>query len=92
MTTRPPGPPSTRRASPARQAHALHPPPHNVRLSKREREVLLYLAEGDTKRAIAEQLYLSVHTVDTHVRNIYRKLHVNSGPAAVMKAIRYRLI
>lgn len=77
---------------PLPSARNLRPLDRPARLSDREKEVLLYLAEGETKRAIAEHLFLSVHTVDSHVRSIYRKLHVNSGPAAVMKAFRYRLI
>ncbi len=46
-------------------------------LSPREAEVLVYLARGFTPAYIAKSLVLSISTVRTHVRNIYRKLNVN---------------
>ena len=45
-------------------------------LSPREAEVLVYLARGFTPAYIAKTLVLSISTVRTHVRNIYRKLGV----------------
>lgn len=47
-------------------------------LSAREREILPYLARGHRPAYIAELLCISEHTVRTHIRNIYRKLGVNS--------------
>ena len=61
-------------------------------LSEREREVLQLTAEGLTHKHIAERLFLSPYTVETHLRNTYTKLHVQNGVAAVSKAIRERLI
>ncbi|HYE94570.1 MAG TPA: response regulator transcription factor [Rubricoccaceae bacterium] len=61
-------------------------------LTEREREVLRLLADGHTQRGIAEALFLSPHTVDTHLRHVYEKLHVRTAPAAVSKALRERLI
>ena len=46
-------------------------------LSPREAEVLVFLARGFTPAYIAKSLVLSISTVRTHVRNIYRKLDVN---------------
>jgi len=43
-------------------------------LTRREREVLALVAEGRTDRGIAEALWLSPKTVETHVRTIFRKL------------------
>ena len=69
------------------------PSPNRVPiLTSRELEVLHQMAEGHTKRRIAELLFLSLHTVDTHVRHIYEKLQVHSGRAAITKAIRARII
>ena len=47
-------------------------------LSKRESEVLVCLARGNSQKSIAEKLYISVDTVKTHTNSIYRKLGVHS--------------
>lgn len=61
-------------------------------LSEREREVLRLVAVGHTSAEIATQLSLSVQTVNTHIRNIYRKLHVRSRAQAVNLAAHQHLI
>jgi DNA-binding NarL/FixJ family response regulator len=61
-------------------------------LSDREREILELLVGGRTKPQIAEQLSLSPHTIDGHVRNIYAKLHVNNRSGAVAKALKEHLL
>jgi DNA-binding NarL/FixJ family response regulator len=61
-------------------------------LSAREREILQLLVEAHPQKQIARTLGLSPHTVDTHLRNIYSKLHVHSCSAAVAKALQERLI
>ena len=50
-------------------------------LTKREREVLGLMAEGYTDRGIAELLWLTTRTVETHVRHILRKLDIPVGSA-----------
>ena len=47
-------------------------------LSSREKEVLSFLTSGQNAQEIAEKLHLSSHTIDTHRRNIKRKLGVSS--------------
>jgi DNA-binding NarL/FixJ family response regulator len=54
-------------------------------LSPRERSVLDLLAKGYLYKEIAESLTLSVMTVDTYVRRVYEKLHVNSRSQAIAK-------
>jgi len=54
-------------------------------LSQREREVLELLARGYLYKEIAEQLKISVPTVNTYIRRIYEKLHVRSRAQAVAK-------
>lgn len=56
-------------------------------LSEREVEVLEALKEGHSYKAIAEKLFVSVHTVRFHLHNIYAKLHVSSRSEAVAKAL-----
>lgn len=56
-------------------------------LSEREREILELMVKGLIKKEIADQLKLSYHTVDNHLRSIYTKLHVHTRTGAVAKAV-----
>ena len=70
-----------------------HPKDDNItsKLSSREVEVLECLIAGHTYKAIAEKLFLSVHTVRFHLHNIYEKLHVKSRYEAVSLAVKNKL-
>jgi DNA-binding NarL/FixJ family response regulator len=57
-------------------------------LTDREREVLAYLAAGTDRAAIARELFISAHTVRTHVQRILTKLGVHSQLEAVSVALR----
>ncbi len=57
-------------------------------LSEREIEILSFLAKGYQDKEIAEKFFLSVQTVRTHLRNIYKKLHVRSRTEAVLKYLK----
>jgi two-component system NarL family response regulator len=59
-----------------------------ARLGGREREVLQLIAEGCTSGEIASRLYVSSNTVDTHRRNIMKKLDVHSVAGLTKYAIR----
>ena len=61
-------------------------------LTERETEILRLLSQGMNYRSAAEKLFLSPHTVKTHIKNIYEKLQVSSRAEAVRKAIEDRLI
>jgi DNA-binding CsgD family transcriptional regulator len=61
-------------------------------LTQRELEVLRHLTAGDTNKAIAADLVLSVRTVDRHVSNIYAKLGVSSRAAATAYAHEHGLV
>lgn len=61
-------------------------------LTGRERQVLSLIAAGLSYQGIARELVISINTVQAHVKNIYQKLDVHSGNAAVAAARRMRLI
>ena len=56
-------------------------------LSKRELEILQMLSQGHTYQHISANLFLSEYTVQTHVKNIYSKLHVKNKVAAIRVAM-----
>jgi LuxR family maltose regulon positive regulatory protein len=61
-------------------------------LSPSELRVLRYLPTNMTRDEIARELYVSINTVNTHVRNIYAKLDARSRSAAVQRARELRLL
>jgi DNA-binding NarL/FixJ family response regulator len=61
-------------------------------LTAREKDVLKNLCEGQSYKMIAEDLYIDINTVKFHIRNIYRKLEVNSKGEAIAKAITNNLM
>ncbi|PQJ74553.1 response regulator [Polaribacter gangjinensis] len=58
-----------------------------VVLSNREKEILLLIAEGKTSQEISENLFLAKSTIDTHRKNMIRKLELSSGSELVKYAI-----
>lgn len=65
---------------------------HNFSLTAQELEVVRHLADGHTKKIIADLMNLSVHTVDGYLRHVYRKLEVHTVNGAVAKAIKAGLV
>lgn len=61
-------------------------------ISRRELEILKGIVEDLTEYQIGEQLFISPHTVRTHIKNIYKKLHVHSRASAVKKALQEGLV
>lgn len=59
-------------------------------LSDREMDILQALVEGLDHKEVAEKLFISPHTVRTHISNIYQKLHVKNRTQAVRLAIKKR--
>ncbi len=75
------------------QGFSRHGPvTHIDPLTAREQEVLKFLVKGLIKKEIADELHISQHTVDMHLRAIYRKLEVRSQTEAVSKALRQGLV
>lgn len=62
------------------------------KLSSREKEVLVCITKGMTNKEIADQLYLSIHTVVSHRRNISSKLDIHSPAGLTIYAIVNKLI
>jgi DNA-binding NarL/FixJ family response regulator len=58
-------------------------------LTSREQEVLKLLAQGFTNKDIAQTLFLSVRTVEAHLRNVYSKLGVSSRTEAAIWAVNH---
>lgn len=61
-------------------------------LSRREKDVLNLLCEGQNYKDIARALFVSPNTVRFHLKNIYKKLRVNSRHEAVIKATRMGMV
>jgi DNA-binding NarL/FixJ family response regulator len=63
-----------------------------VVLTKTETEILREIAQGKTTKEIAQARYSSFHTVNTHRKNIFRKLNINTAYEATRYALRAGLI
>lgn len=81
-----------RRGNAGQMSGAQVPPLHSEPgdpapgLSRREREVLMLIAQGASNQQVAEKLFISLHTVKTHARRINGKLGVERRTQAVAKA------
>ena len=71
------------------QSTAPHP---DYGLTPREKEVLSHLVDGLQKKQIADKMFVTFHTVDKHLRNIYAKLQVPSRSVAIAKALKENLL
>ncbi len=58
-----------------------------LKLSKRELEILKWIAQGKSNKEIADGLHLSIFTVETHRKHLHRKLEVSSMAELVKKAL-----
>ena len=63
-----------------------------VKLTKTETEILKCIALGMTTKEIAEKRFSSFHTINTHRKNIFRKLGVNNAHEATKYALRAGLV
>lgn len=61
-------------------------------LSQREKEIVICVVKGMTNKEMAEKLFLSIHTVITHRRNISKKLQIHSAAGLTIYAIVNKLI
>jgi len=63
-----------------------------VPLTDRQKDVLQAMVEGLSRKMIAEKLNIHSDTVGDHIKEIYRKLQVNSAPEAVREALQKKII
>lgn len=63
-----------------------------IEISKREREILECIVDDMLENEIADKLFISPHTVHTHIKNIYKKLHVHSRASVVRMALENNLV
>lgn len=70
------------------QVHVATASDQNIELTRREIEILKLVVKGRTTFEIANQLKLSKFTVDTHRKNIHKKLNIKSNAGLVNYAIR----
>jgi DNA-binding NarL/FixJ family response regulator len=68
------------------------PESNDYHLSDREKEILSWMIEGHNYKTIAEKAFISYETVRTHVKKIYKKLHVVSRSEAIMKAFQQGIV
>jgi two-component system nitrate/nitrite response regulator NarL len=61
-------------------------------VSRREKEVLQLIVDGLTNPQIAEKLFISLHTVDSHRKNLLAKFNVNNTASLIRIAIKYNLV
>lgn len=61
-------------------------------LTPKEKELLECLVDGKSYKMIADKMSISIETVKTHIKSVYRKLHVNSSHEAVAKVLKQRLL
>ena len=62
------------------------------KLTRREKEIMIEAAQGLTTQQIAEKLFISTHTVDSHRKNLIEKFKTSNLSSAITTAIEYGLI
>ena len=70
----------------------VSPDTTDYQLSEREKEILSLMTQGHNYRSIADKSFISYETVRTHVKRIYKKLHVASRAEAILKAQQQGLV
>jgi len=65
---------------------------NNYQITKREKEILHLLSKGLASKQIAEELFISINTVNNHRKNILKKLKVNNASEAIQQSIKLKLI
>lgn len=64
----------------------------DIPLTEREIEILKLIAEGLTNKEIADRLFISVRTVDTHRRNLHQKLNIKNTAGLINYAVKNKIL
>lgn len=64
----------------------------SIKLTAQETKVLRLLSKGNSYKMIADHLFVSIDTIRSHIKNIYKKLQVHSKSEAVQKAVEQRIL
>ncbi len=73
------------------EAQPVGAPPYPDRLTQREVDVLRLIAAGKSNREIAEELFLSLRTIERHITNLYTKIGARGKADATAYALRHDL-
>lgn len=65
---------------------------NDYHLTAKEKELLQCLVQGKSYKMIADAMMISFETVKSHIKNVYKKLHVSSNSEAVAKAIKQKIV
>ncbi len=65
---------------------------NDYHLTTKEKELLQCLVQGMSYKMIADAMMISFETVKSHIKNVYKKLHVSSNSEAVAKAIKQKIV
>lgn len=68
------------------------PAENDYHITQKEKELVQCLVQGMSYKMIADAMLISFETVKTHVKNVYKKLHVSSNAEAVAKAIKQKIV
>lgn len=68
------------------------PVENDYHLTQKEKELLQCLVQGMSYKMIADAMMISFETVKSHIKNVYKKLHVSSNSEAVAKAIQQKIV
>ncbi len=68
--------------------HVKKAQPRDSTLSPKEREVASWLVDGLSYKMVADKMHVSVETIRSHIKNIYKKLHIHSKGELISKSLR----
>jgi len=65
---------------------------NRINITEREKEILMYIVSGDSPSTISNKLYISIHTVKSHIKNIKKKLNVSTTTELLTYIFRNKII